>query len=74
MSYSICLVTVTLTFASDFVSKIFVLGAYVLYHFGRNPKFGVRMHPGMAEYCKQFLAHFDLNLVSRIIMSVAYLF
>ena len=33
--------------------------SYIL--LGRNPKFGVWMHPGMAECCVPFSGHCDLD-------------
>ena len=44
---------------------------YILW--GRNSKFGAWMYLGMAECHMQFLGHCDLDLVFRIVLSVAYL-
>ena len=45
--------------------------SYIL--LGRNSKFGVWMHLGMAECHIPFSGHCDLDLVFRIIVSGAYL-
>ena len=43
-------------------SSRLVSGAYILYSWGRNSKFGEWMHLGMAECRVPFSGHFDLDL------------
>ena len=61
----------------DLVSKIIVSGAYLLYYFCRNPKFGVLIPLGMAEWFIPFWVTLTLTLtsglISRFIVSGAYL-
>ena len=59
---------------NDLVSRIILSGAY---HLCRNPKFGVLIPLGMAEWCIPFWVTFTLTLtsglISRFFVSGAYL-
>ena len=59
----------------DLVSKLIMSKAYryLLHYEVGNPKFGVRMHLRMAECQVLFWGHCDFELMSRIIVSGAYL-
>ena len=60
----------------DLVSRIIVSGTIVLYYLMRNPKFGVLIPLGMAEWCIPFWVTLTLTLtsglISRFFMSGAY--
>ena len=57
-----------MTLTSDVVFKIIVSGAYSLYClYSRNPKFGVWIPLGMAEWCIPFWVTLNLTLTSDII-------
>ena len=46
----------------DFVSRIILSGAYLLYYLGRNLKFSVWLHLGMAVSCTSFWVTVTLTL------------
>ena len=66
-----CWVNVTLT--SDLVLKYSCQEDISYIFCTRNPKFGMWLHFWMEECHVPFFYHCDLDLVSRIIMSGAYL-
>ena len=64
-----------MTLTYDLVSRIMVSGAYCLYYLRQNPKFGLWIPIGMAQWFKPFWVTLTLtfDLISRFFVFGAYL-
>ena len=60
------LITVTVLILTSVLNfRIIVSGTYLLHFSGRNSKFVIQMHLGIAECRVLFLGHCDLDLCSH---------